>query len=59
MQQQYGTTMKSLRLQAERENLHYVLANAELTEEEQSALKDRLTIVEDELIQEFTANVAA
>ena len=59
MEQQYGTTMKSLRLENERENLDYVLAHAELTEEERSALRDRLTVVDNELLQDFTANLAA
>lgn len=57
MQEHYGTTVKSLRLETERENLDYVLSHAELTGEEQSALKDRLAVVENELLQMFTANL--
>ena len=42
MQKQDGNVAKSLLLRTERQNLIYVLAQAELTEKEQSALKDRL-----------------
>ena len=35
--------MKSLRLETERENLDYVLSNAELTEQEQGDVTHRLT----------------
>jgi hypothetical protein len=59
VQQQYGPTMKSLRLQTERDNLDYALEHAELTEEARSALKDRRTEVDNELLQEFTAKLAA
>lgn len=59
MQKQYGNTAKSSLLRTERQNLIYVMAHTELTEEEQSALKDRLAIVENELLQEFTADLAA
>jgi hypothetical protein len=57
VEQQYGTTMKSLRLENERENLDYLLSHAELTEEERSALKNRLVIVKEELLNVFTATL--
>ena len=49
--------MKSLRLETERENLDHVLSHAELTEQEQSQLKRRLAIVEDELLELFVAKL--
>lgn len=56
MQQQYGTS-DSLRLVTERENLDFVLSYAELTEGEQSLVKRRLAVVEDELIQLWTSDL--
>jgi len=49
--------MKSLRLETERENLDYVLSNAELTEQEQGDVKHRLAVVEEELLQLFIAKL--
>ncbi len=57
MQEWYGATVKSLRLETERENLDYVLSHAELTEQEQSQLKRRLAVVEDELLELFVAKL--
>ncbi len=55
MQEWCGATVKRLRLETERENLDYVPSHAELTEQEQSQLKRRLAIVEDELLELFVA----
>lgn len=57
MQEWFGATVKSLRLETERENLDYVLSHAELTEQEQSQLKRRLAVVEDELLELFVAKL--
>ena len=57
MQKQDGNAAQSLLLRTERQNLIYVLAQAELTEKEQTALKDRLAIVEDELVQVYPTDI--
>jgi hypothetical protein len=57
VQEQDGTTAKSVLLKTEPQNLTYVLAHSELTEEERSLLKDRLATVEDEFLQMYTANL--
>jgi hypothetical protein len=49
--------MKSLRLETERENLDYALSHAELTEREQSNVKRRLALVEDELLELFVGQL--
>lgn len=55
MQQQYET-LDSLRLVTEHENLDFVLSHAELSEDEQSWVKRRLAVVEEELIQLLTSD---
>ena len=56
MQEWYGTT-KGLRLETERENLDYVLSHADLTEQEEADVKQRLTVVQEELLQLFIAKL--
>ena len=57
VQEFFGTATKSSRLETERENLDYVLSNAELTEQEQGDVKHRLAVVEEELLQLFIAKL--
>jgi hypothetical protein len=57
VQEWYGTTTKSLRLETERENLDYVLSHADLTEQEEADVKQRLTVVQEELLQLFMAKL--
>lgn len=57
MQLQYGQTPRDLRLETERENLLYVLSNTELTQEQESDVKRRLTFVENELLRTVSAHL--
>jgi len=53
----YAGSDKNLRLETERGNLEFVLANSELTVAEKSQIIDRLIIVENELLQLLTSNL--
>jgi hypothetical protein len=57
VQELYVRTLDGLRLETERGNLVYVLAHAELTEQERTEIRHRLAVVEDELLQMLTPNL--
>ena len=57
VQEWYGTTVKSLRLETERENLDYLLSHEELTEQERLQLERRLAFVQEELLELFVAKL--
>ena len=58
VQEHYGTTLKSIRLETERENLTFSLSLAKLTEEERSYIDQRLIFVENELLHLFSEKIA-
>lgn len=55
MVEHYGTTLKTLRLETERENLTYVLSHTQLTEQEKLDVRRRLDTVETEMLELLNA----